>query len=181
MALIRNLNKSIELEISDKVIQSTIVKRKAKLFSLTYSPQEEQVVINIAIFPFAATSEGGYGASLAYSGLFQVEYKQLIADNNTLVNPSTGEILVDKIPSNIDSVFAAPIPEIVEVPEQLDEAGNIIQGHVPGVSAIPAGPLFGQDAMYEFEFYKLIAANQPVVIDNLIISKIQQADAAGRI
>lgn len=43
------------------------------------------------------------------------------------------------------------------------------------------GPLFGKDYSFEFEFYNNIAATQPVIIHQLIIAKIQEADAEGKL
>lgn len=178
MPLIRNLDTQIVLNISDFVIGTTTIKRKAELINLVYSPTSKSVVINIAIKAYADSSDGTYGQELSKEELFKIQYRQLIADNTTLVDANTGTIVLFTIPSNtaeFDALFADEVPE---VPEVLDEEGNVL---IPFQAGIPAGQFNGVDVMYEFEFYKLVAANQPVIIDQLIISKIQQADAEGRL
>lgn len=81
----------IELEIPDLVIDNSRFKRKAKLHSMVYNLEHKQLVLNWVVSFYATTSEGGYGENL--NGLIPSYTRENIADNTTMVNPLTGEIL----------------------------------------------------------------------------------------
>lgn len=151
MSLLRQTNTDIVVELSDLVIGDTKIKRKGYLESMVYSPADKRVVINFRVVPFAVATGDTYGAPLANSN-FQTYFKVQVADNSSYVDAQTGQLLGD-----VYTLDADPS------------------------STLEGGLLYGRDYMYEFEFYKMIAGNQPVIIDQLIIAKIQEADAQGKL
>lgn len=162
MPLIRQTPADIIVEISDKSIGSTIIKRKAEVTALQYSPKEKRVTVSLDIIPFAAveveptSGETGstvttYGDSLVGVVGFTTYQKNIIADMTTLVD------VTDGVP------FAS--------------ANMMYDATATG----PGGILENKTYMYEYEFYKMMAATQNVVVDDLIISIILRADSDGRI
>jgi len=78
----------IILEIPDIVVDSTVLKRKAKLFALVYNTTEKFVTLSWVITTYAANEDGSYGNELSQ---FIPPYKrEQIATNNIPVNPLTG-------------------------------------------------------------------------------------------
>lgn len=113
MALIQPVNIEIEIEIPDKIIDGTILKRKAKLFSLVYNMKAKQLVLNWEVTFYSHNSDGTYGEDI--SDLIPRYTRANIADNTTAVNPSTGEILNW---SDLQSTFETnpDTGETVEIP-----------------------------------------------------------------
>jgi len=91
MALIQPTNIEIEIEIPDKTIDGTILKRKAKLFSLVYNMKAKQLVLNWEVIFYSRNSDGSYGRKM--SDLIPSYTRENVADNQTPVNPFTGQIL----------------------------------------------------------------------------------------
>ena len=81
----------IELEISDKIVDSTIMKRKAKLFSMVYNMHAKCVVLNWEVTFYSNNSDGSYGENL--SAIAPKYTRENIADNTTAVDPTTGAII----------------------------------------------------------------------------------------
>ncbi|WP_226163928.1 hypothetical protein, partial [Hymenobacter terricola] len=106
--------------------------------------------IDVEITMYAAAADGdGYGPELTAEGFLRRQ-KTLVADNNTVVNPSTGEILLIRTPvQSTDEWLAA-------------------------ANAIP-GP-----AMLQGEFFGLLRSYSPIDIEGLIVTHITQADGMGR-
>ena len=78
----------IILEMPDIVVDSTVLKRKAKLFSLVYNTAEKFVTLSWVVTTYAANDDGSYGNELSQ---FIPPYKrEQIANNNVLVDPATG-------------------------------------------------------------------------------------------
>lgn len=102
-----NLSDKIVVEISDFVSGGTKIKRKAELVKLEYSLQEKRVGIHISIIPYAvgpvdADGNETYGDPLVNTSFgmfpnqnssFNITFKQLIANNTTIVDAATGELL----------------------------------------------------------------------------------------
>jgi hypothetical protein len=158
MPLIRQTPTNIVVNVSDKTVGSTIIKRKAEVLNLNYAPREERVIISLNIIPFAAIPDPStsgetttYGESLDGVVGFTTYQKNIIADMTTLVDVTNG------VP------FAS--------------ANMIFDSTATG----PGGILEGKTYMYEYEFYKMMAATQSVIVDDLITSIIARADADGRI
>jgi len=81
----------ISIDIADVEINGTILKRKATLFTMTYNQSAKYLVLNWSV-SFFADSLGFYGRSL--SEIIPSYSHESIADNNTFVNPATGQILI---------------------------------------------------------------------------------------
>ena len=78
----------IILDIPDIVIDTTVIKRKAKLFTLIYNMNSKQVSISWTIIHYSKNSDGSYGDSLS---LIIPNYtREQIATNEVPVNPVTG-------------------------------------------------------------------------------------------
>jgi len=92
MALIEPNLYNIEIEIPNMVIDNTIFKRKAKLHSMVYNMQYKQLVLNWVVTFYSRTDDDAYGEDISY--LIPPYTRENIADNSTLVNPATGQILV---------------------------------------------------------------------------------------
>jgi len=80
---------AIELNIPDVVIDSTILKRKAKLFTMIYNQNSKSLTLNWTV-SFFANDGGNYGEPLSFIPSYS---KESIADNTTAVNPATGQII----------------------------------------------------------------------------------------
>lgn len=80
----------ITLEIPDLIVGDTVIKRKAKLFTMTYNQHTKQVVLSWGVKSYA-NNGGKYGEALQVIPDYSVES---IADNTIAVNPQTGVKLV---------------------------------------------------------------------------------------
>jgi hypothetical protein len=80
----------ISIDIPDVVINGTKLKRKATLFTMTYNQSAKYLALSWTV-SYYADSAGSYGQSLAE--IAPSYSRESIADNNTFVNPATGEIL----------------------------------------------------------------------------------------
>jgi len=101
----------IEIEIPDIVIDETIIKRKAKCFSLVYNRNSQEVALAWTVKHYAATATG-YGEYLSFIpdwGLTSV------ADNTTMCDVTNGK----------------PIYKIVV---GQDENGNDIMDYDPAIN-----------------------------------------------
>jgi hypothetical protein len=82
---------NIELEIPDVTIAGTTIKRKAKLFTMTYNLTYKTLALSWEVSHYA-NDNGAYGLPLSFIPNYS---KENIADNTTIVNPSTGAFLTD--------------------------------------------------------------------------------------
>jgi len=82
---------NIELEIPDVIISGTTIKRKAKLFTMTYNLTYKTLALSWEVSHYA-NDNGAYGLPLSFIPNYS---KENIADNTTIVNPSTGAFLTD--------------------------------------------------------------------------------------
>ena len=80
---------ALSINVPDLVIDGTIIKRKAHLFTMIYNQHSKQVVLNWTVKSYADNG-GEYGGYLSFIPDYS---KESIADNNVAVNPATGEIL----------------------------------------------------------------------------------------
>lgn len=157
MGLVRFEDANIIVDISDKVVAGTTIKRKAEVQFLQYGPKEKRVVISLLILPFAAgevdevTGKTTYGESLMGVPGFSTYHRNIIADMTTLCDAATG------------------------VPFAGAQTLNDVTATGPG------GILHDKNYMYEFEFYKMVAATQQVVIDDMISAVLMRADMDGRL
>lgn len=164
MGIIRYQEPQIAVDIADLVIGDTIIKRKCYFESLLYTQinqgptpslfggiggnSPERVAVVVTVKHFAKNADGTYGEALEGKNGFVPYQKRLLADDTTLVDSTTGEILCSA------SQYTA---------EAVSEGGV----------------LFGKDFMYENEFFRRMAKTQAVIVDDLIIAKIQSASARG--
>jgi hypothetical protein len=166
MPLIRYQKPQIVVPISDLVMGSTIVKRKARFDSMTYSQSSGNmplapgffgntiqspgsVVINLTIQHFATTENGGYGEILDGKRGFSSYNQTLTADFRTLVDAETGEVICD-------------ISEFQKVE-----------------SVLEGGILYNRNFMHENEFFRRLAENVPTIVDDLIEQYIITASDNG--
>ena len=80
----------ILIDIPDKIINDTIIKRKIQLFTMTYNQKSKYLVLNWTIRHYAH-NDGEYGEYLGT--LIPDKSRESIADNETIVNVQTGEFL----------------------------------------------------------------------------------------
>lgn len=162
MGLIRHQSPQIVVEISDLVIESTEIKRKARFDRLLYqqgaeptfgiqSASLQKVTIGLTIQHFAKAPDGSYGTSLEGRPGFSSYQHNLIADNSSLVDAATGEVICDASEYNkVESV-------------------------------LPGGILYGRDFMYEDEFFRRMAELVDIKVDDTIIHYIQTASQLGKL
>lgn len=81
---------TITLDIPDVVINDTIIKRKAELFTLTYNQTAKALSLNWIVKHYS-NDNGAYGEYIPY--LIANKSKESVADNLVIVNANTGEIL----------------------------------------------------------------------------------------
>ena len=79
----------IVLEIPDVVINETILKRKASLFTMTYNIGKQYVALAWEISYYATKEDGTYGEPITFIPAYT---KESVADNTVKVD-STGQIL----------------------------------------------------------------------------------------
>lgn len=77
----------IEIPIPDIEIGETVIKRKAKLFSLIYNKGSKEVSIAWTVQHYAATTADGYGQYLDFIPDWS---KTSVADNSTMCDVTTG-------------------------------------------------------------------------------------------
>lgn len=132
----------IEIDIPDLIVNEIALKRKAKLFTLIYNQATKTLVLSWIV---SYTDLQGVKGLSSYS-------KESIADNNTIVDVSTGAILT---------------PIITDVPE-LDANGN------PVLDAAGNPVIASQDISYpgnyigQYDWFNMIAETQPIKVHDLI-------------
>lgn len=87
----------IVLEIPDVVIDGTVLKRKASLFTMTYNLAKQYVALSWEVSYWSANLDSTYGEELTFIPKYS---KENVADNTTKVD-STGTI----VPPNPDGTY----------------------------------------------------------------------------
>lgn len=82
----------IQINIPDLVLGTTVIKRKASLFTMIYNLMHKTVSLSWTVTHFA-NNNGEYGESL--ENIISNYSRETVANNNTKVNPETGAILPD--------------------------------------------------------------------------------------
>lgn len=94
MPLLAHEPQFIEVEVSDRVYGDTTLKQKARWVNMTISQDATtgfvSVNVKLRVFLFA-NDNGMYGEAISGKGLSTYDVL-LVADNNTAVNPQTGEV-----------------------------------------------------------------------------------------
>lgn len=85
----------ITLNISDKVLGATTLKRQAHLFTMIYNQLSKSLVLSWTVEYFSANSDGTYGDSM--SSMISSFSKESIADNTTTVDQATGAIIIENL------------------------------------------------------------------------------------
>jgi hypothetical protein len=83
----------IIIEIPDIVVDTTVLKRKAKLESLVYNMDRKEISISWIIITYSANPDGTYGEDL--SAIVPRGTREQFGNNNVLVNPVTGVPVTD--------------------------------------------------------------------------------------
>jgi hypothetical protein len=87
MAYVQLTTPDIEIAIPDIEIGQTLIKRKAKLFSLIYNKGSKEVSIAWTVQHYAATTADGYGQYLDFIPDWS---KTSVADNSTMCDVTNG-------------------------------------------------------------------------------------------
>ena len=87
MAYVQLPTPEIEIEIPSIEISSTVIRRKAKLFSLIYNKGSKEVAIAWTVQHYAATTADGYGQYLDFIPDWS---KTSVADNTTMCDVTNG-------------------------------------------------------------------------------------------
>lgn len=130
----------IILEMPDIVVDSTVLKRKAKLFSLVYNTAEKFVTLSWVVTTYAANDDGSYGNDL--SAFIPVYRREQIATNNVPVNPVTG------VPISPELIA----PTITIDPETGEEI--VTPSNIPWVG--------------QYDFFNNVGENLPIKIHDVI-------------
>lgn len=87
----------IVIEIPDVIVDGTILKRKASLFTMTYNLGKQYVALSWEVSYWAVKEDSTYGEELTFIPKYT---KENVADNTTKVD-STGTI----VPPNPDGTY----------------------------------------------------------------------------
>ena len=87
MAYVNLPAQEIEIEIPSIEIGSTVIRRKAKLFSLIYNKGSKEVAVAWTVQHYAATTADGYGEYLSFIPDWSVTS---VADNSTMCDVTNG-------------------------------------------------------------------------------------------
>lgn len=140
MALITIQPIEIEIDIPDLIIGTVTLKRKAKLFTMTYNQQSKYLALTWTVRYIDITAKG----IESYS-------KESVADNTTMVDVQTGAILMPTITqvqdTNIDGT------------PKVDVNGNPV---TVDVTTYP-GDYIGQ-----YDWFNMTAQTKPLKVHDLI-------------
>lgn len=103
MPLVTPQNELIVINLTDRVFQNTTIKQKATFSGLEHRQNSDGVssALIMVLVQYFADSDGDYGVHLHDKGVPDVT-KYLVADNDTVVDASTGAILAIKTDGNRD-------------------------------------------------------------------------------
>ena len=196
MAYIPYTPVDIVLEIPDIVLANTIIKRKAKMLTLIYNQPYKTVTVAWQIQHYA-DNNGAYGEYIGAQVADKL--KETIADNTTIVNAATGEIITDiEQYKEIVTIDGTPIPETtipqtttetqqvvdengniteieVEVP-LLDENGNQVMVTIPAFTPTTQELQYTVDWMGQYDWFNMIGETTPVIVHDMIRQYGNQAD-----
>lgn len=177
----------IEIEIPDLVDGNTTIKRKAIFHSLNYNQIKEFVTVTWLVKHYAKNQDDTYGN---YLGQFVPDkYKETIADDTTIVNAETGEIIYDleqyreTIMVSGDTIPSYQMPdmevvtvvnengEIIEEERQkVDENGNLMFITVPEYTPLIEQTIITVPYCGQYEWFNYIGETTPVVVHDMIRS-----------
>ena len=151
MPLIAHTPTPIEVPVSDRKVNDTTIKQKAIFQRLEHRilpSGEARVGVNVLVNLYAADGEA-FGEKLTGNG-FQSYMVELVADNQTIVDASSGAILA------------------------------INTGYKSKADWEAQAQAYEQPVMFQGDFFELIRDNQSVEIGGMIRQHIAQADAMGK-
>ncbi|WP_375436665.1 hypothetical protein [uncultured Hymenobacter sp.] len=159
----------IELPVSNRVVENTIIRQKARYESLEISQTESgecTVKLWVAVTPYALAEDGDYGQRMPPD--FITRRIALLADNNTAVDPAAnGALLYIRLTASTALNFAAGTIE--EIPNaDLPSAWRDYLNSKP------------ESMRLQGDFFCTLRDTQPVLIKGLLEDHIRQADAMGR-
>lgn len=96
MAKIEYTPVDITLDIPDVIVDGTILKRKASLFTMTYNLGKQYVALSWEVSYWSANPDSTYGEELVFIPKYT---KENVADNTTKVD-STGTIVLPDAEGN---------------------------------------------------------------------------------
>lgn len=154
----------IIIDIPDLVVNDTIIKRKAKLFTMTYNQDAKYLALTWVISSFSDMN-GEYGG---YLGSVIPDYSHnSIADNTVAVNPATGEIIFP-----VTTTITTPVTTTVtnQIITQ-DENGNdvvsyITQDVTENVTTTTTD--YAMDYMGQYDWFNMLAEAQPIQVHGMI-------------
>ena len=124
MAYVQLPVQEIEIAIPDIEIGQTVIKRKAKLFSLIYNKGSKEVSVAWIVQHYAATAEG-FGEYLSFIPDWS---KTSVADNTTMCNVTNGfpiqKIVIGQDENNVDILDYDPA---INYTGQYDFFSNLAQ------------------------------------------------------
>lgn len=101
MPLITVPTPPIEIQIPNKVIANTILKRKAKLFTMLYNQSSKSLALSWQVDYYAQAANDTYGELVQAKGINSYS-KEIIADNSVMVNPADGSFIYPDENGNYD-------------------------------------------------------------------------------
>lgn len=117
--LLPSAHDAIVLNISDTVVDNTVIKRKAELFTMVYNMKLHFLSLTWSVKHYADSS-GQYGEYLG--GLVPDKTKETIADNTVFVNATNGDFVYP----DSTGQFQTDIPIIGQY-----DFFNYAAGHIP--------------------------------------------------
>ena len=184
----------VVLEIPDLIIHDTVIKRKAKMFGLSYNQADETVTVSWTVEHYASNN-GIYGDYLGKQ--IPNKLKETIADNTVTVDAETGEIINPEdyaVVSMVNGNLITPQPYTVVTGQELitpdpytDESGNLITPdpyYQDTVETITPDPYYEQveqitytiEWMGQYDFFNMVAEESTINVHNLIRHYGMQAD-----
>lgn len=140
---------SIEMPVSDRIFNDTIIKQKARFVALNHSQNEiESRATVTAVVSMFANDNGAYGQELTGNG-FHPYNVNMVADNNCLVDATDGSIVAIREPGESDAQWRAK------------------------------ADLHEKPVMFQGDYFEYLREHQPLIIGDLIRLHITQSDAMG--
>lgn len=152
--MLNTFENSIVISLPDDI---TGLKRKAKFQCLIHNVETKELTTNWVV-NYYINDNGDYGELVSSEGI-RPYGRQLIADNNTLVDATKFGTIEYYVAKKVGGDFI-----------------HLVDGEIFTEEDIEANPyLYG-----EFDFFCYVAATQPTIIDNLITSAGQLASISNR-
>jgi len=83
----------IQLEIPDYVVSETILKRRARLITMTYNLKAKYFALGWQVGYYENLADGSYGAPIEQDGITSYS-KETVADNTVMVDVTNGQVVL---------------------------------------------------------------------------------------